>query len=91
MALRFVLSVTASDLITLHVQGDSTVGSRIPLSAQFFWANFTDNAVVVDHREVLTSDTDNDADFIRRTTSTKYHEVIQLVTLEFILSRGHLS
>jgi hypothetical protein len=56
--------VTDTNLVTLHIQGNSAIGPSIALTTELLGAHLSNNAVVVDYRELFSPDANNDSNLV---------------------------
>lgn len=81
-----IYSVADSKLLHLYVHRERSIRAHVSLSSQFFRSNFAHDAVVVDHGKVLATDTDNDANFVRRPPAAEDNQIVELVSSKFVLA-----
>jgi hypothetical protein len=89
-ALQDVHQVSNAERIGLHVTGHGAVRTGVALSSELFRPYLTDNAMVVNDSKVFATNAHNDTDFIGRPSTTQDNQIVQFVSGEFVLTRGHL-
>mmetsp|Transcript_16782 Transcript_16782/g.36511 ORF Transcript_16782/g.36511 Transcript_16782/m.36511 type:complete len:477 (-) Transcript_16782:1947-3377(-) len=68
--------VSNSNLATLYIEGDGTVGTGIALAAKLLWTDLTNNTVVVHNGKLFPTDADNHSDFVGRASATENNKVM---------------
>mmetsp|Transcript_116186 Transcript_116186/g.333651 ORF Transcript_116186/g.333651 Transcript_116186/m.333651 type:complete len:89 (+) Transcript_116186:713-979(+) len=79
--------ISCSDLISLNIQGNCSIGSLVSFTTQLFWSDVSCDTVIIDDREIFASNTHDDTDLIGRPATTEHNQVIESVSVKRVSSR----